>query len=31
MNVEELNENLEEKYEIYFDQMIKGKVYFIKE
>ena len=31
MNMEDLNENLEEKYAIYFDQMIKGKIYFIKE
>ncbi len=29
--MEDLGENLEEKYAIYFDQMIKGKAYFIKE
>jgi len=31
MNMEDLNENIEEKYAIYFDAMIKGKVYFMKE
>ena len=31
MNIEDLNENIEEKYAIYFDAMIKGKVYFMKE
>ena len=27
----ELEENIEEKYAIYFDEMVKGKAYFIKE